>query len=275
MTVPRIGVTLGDPGGVGPEVVLKALGRPDSLPPASYVVFADARILAEEGATLGLPAAFGPWRPRGQENAPGVFLADVPSPGAGRRAEAKPEAANGAASFRFFETAVEAVRAGTLDAMVTAPVSKAGWRLASLPWRGHTEYLERFYPGAVMSFWSDRLRVALLSHHLPLREALDRVRKDTLLAYFRALERSAGRLEAGPREFLVPGLNPHAGEDGLLGGEEDREIRPAVAAARAEGIEVSGPYPPDTVFRMALGRPERMVAALYHDQGLIAFKTES
>jgi 4-hydroxythreonine-4-phosphate dehydrogenase len=159
--------------------------------------------------------------------------------------------------------------------MVTAPVSKAGWHLAGVPWRGHTEYLEHFYPGAVMSFWSDRLRVALLSHHVPLREALTKVRKDALLGYFRVLHQSAGRVPAGPREFLVPGLNPHAGENGLLGGEEEREIRPAVDAARAEGIDVSGPYPPDTVFRMALGRPERMVAALYHDQGLIAFKLES
>jgi 4-hydroxythreonine-4-phosphate dehydrogenase len=274
MTVPRIGVTLGDPGGVGPEVVLKALTRRDSLPPAVYVVFADSRIVIEEAGALGVPGDFAPWRPGGEDRRPGLFLSEVPAPGAGRGG-AKPEAANGRASFGFFEAALEAVGGGALDAMVTAPVSKAGWHLAGVPWRGHTEYLEHFYPGAVMSFWSDRLRVALLSHHVPLREALTKVRKDALLGYFRVLHQSAGRVPAGPREFLVPGLNPHAGENGLLGGEEEREIRPAVDAARAEGIDVSGPYPPDTVFRMALGRPERMVAALYHDQGLIAFKLES
>jgi 4-hydroxythreonine-4-phosphate dehydrogenase len=101
------------------------------------------------------------------------------------------------------------------------------------------------------------------------------VRRDILLDFFRSLCRCAGRVRGGPREFLVAGLNPHAGEDGLLGSEEEEEIRPAVEAARAEGLNVSGPYPPDTVFRLALGRPDVMVAALYHDQGLVAFKLES
>ncbi len=275
MTVPRIGVTLGDPGGVGPEVVLKALVRDGPPAPASYVLFGDPRVLAEEASALGLTLRIGPWRP-GAADGPGLSLAEVPAPpGAGRGERPGPEAMNGAASFRSFEAAVAAAREGAIEAVVTAPVSKAAWSLAGLPWRGHTEYLEHLYPGAVMSFWSDRLRVALLSHHVPLREALDRVRREPLLAYFRALHRGAGGLAGGPREFLVPGLNPHAGEGGLLGGEEEREIRPAVTAAREEAIDIRGPFPPDTVFRMALGRPETMVAALYHDQGLIAFKLEA
>ncbi|HVP90726.1 MAG TPA: 4-hydroxythreonine-4-phosphate dehydrogenase PdxA [Terriglobales bacterium] len=273
MTVPRIGVTLGDPGGVGPEVVLKVLVRDGPPAPASYVLFGDPRILADEARALGLAPRIGPWR-RGDDRHPGLSLAEVPAPpGAGRRPG--PDAANGAASFRSFEAALAAVREGAVDALVTAPVSKAAWNLAGVPWRGHTEYLEHLHPGAVMSFWSDRLRVALLSHHVPLKEALGRVRKEALVAYFRALNRGVQGLADGPREFLVPGLNPHAGEDGLLGGEEEGEIRPAVVAAREEGIDVRGPFPPDTVFRQALGRRERMVAALYHDQGLIAFKLES
>ncbi len=125
-----------------------------------------------------------------------------------------------------------------------------------------------------MSFWSPRLRVALLTHHLPLAEALGRVRREALLDFFRSLHRSLAALEGGPVELLVPGLNPHAGEGGLLGREEETEIRPAVEAARAEGIGISGPYPPDTVFRRALDRPGTLVAALYHDQGLIPFKLE-
>jgi 4-hydroxythreonine-4-phosphate dehydrogenase len=126
-----------------------------------------------------------------------------------------------------------------------------------------------------MSFWSDRLRVALLSHHLPLAEALGLVRKDVLLDFFRALNQGVRGIKDGPREFLVPGLNPHAGEEGLLGEEEEREIRPAVEIARNEGIHISGPFPPDTVFRRAIGRPEVLVAALFHDQGLIPFKLEA
>jgi 4-hydroxythreonine-4-phosphate dehydrogenase len=273
MTVPRIGVTLGDPGGIGPEIVLKALEQTDALPAASYVLFGDPRIVVEEARAVAPAADFRSWR-AGASLEPGRYLVEVPAADA-VRIRPGPEAGNGKASFGFFEAAVEAARSGVLDAVVTAPISKASWALAGLPWRGHTEYLGHFYPEAVMSFWSDRLRVALLSHHIPLSEALARVRKDALLAYFRSLNRGAGRVQDGPREFLVPGLNPHAGEDGLIGWEEEREVRPAIAEARAEGIEIDGPYAPDTVFRMALGRPEKMVAALYHDQGLIAFKLES
>lgn len=273
MTVPRIGVTLGDPGGVGPEVALKALAGDHSLPPAAYILFGNSRIVAGVASSIGLRPHLAAWSP---ENAaePGMFLVEIPSP-ADEPAPARPDAANGAASFRFFEAAVNAARSGSLEAVVTAPVSKSAWKLASIPWRGHTEYLESLYPGAVMSFWSEKLRVALLSHHLPLREAIGRIRKDLLLAFFRTLARSVARIPGGPREFVVPGLNPHAGEDGLLGGEEEGEIRPAIEAAKAEGIHASGPYPPDTVFRLALGRPDVMVAALYHDQGLAGFKLES
>jgi len=272
MTVPRIGVTLGDPGGVGPEIVLKALAGAHDVPASSYVIYGDSRLVAEEAKALDMRIAAAPW----QDDMPacaGLFLADIPAPGAAR-ARHRPEAPNGEASFRFFEAAVTAARAAHLDAVVTAPVSKAAWKLAGLPWRGHTDYLESFYPGAIMSFWSDRLLVALFSHHLPLKEALRRVRKAALLDFFRGLARSAGRVEGGPHAFLVPGLNPHAGEDGLLGDEEEGEIRPAIEAARKEGIDVSGPYPPDTVFRHALGRRDALVAALYHDQGLIPFKLE-
>jgi 4-hydroxythreonine-4-phosphate dehydrogenase len=273
MTVPRIGVTLGDPGGVGPEVALKALAGDHSLPPAAYVLFGNSRIVAGAARAAGLRPRLEVWNPE-KAAEPGTFFVEIPSP-ADDSAPARPDARNGDASFRFFQAALDAARKGSLDALVTAPVSKSAWKLAGIPWRGHTEYLESFYSGAIMSFWSDKLRVALLSHHLPLREAIGKVRKDLLLDFFRALDRSAGRVQGGPREFLVPGLNPHAGEDGLLGGEEEAEIRPAIEAARDEGLNVSGPYPPDTVFRLALGRPDVMVAALYHDQGLAGFKLES
>lgn len=170
---------------------------------------------------------------------------------------------------------MSAARDDLLDAVVTAPVSKAAWRLAGIPWRGHTDYLERDYPGAVMSFWSERLRVALLSHHLPLSEALGKVRKSNLIDFFRTLHRSLEKAPGGPFDILVAGLNPHAGEDGALGSEEDEEIRPAVETASREGIPISGPYPPDTVFLRARARGNTVVAALYHDQGLIGFKLEA
>jgi 4-hydroxythreonine-4-phosphate dehydrogenase len=126
-----------------------------------------------------------------------------------------------------------------------------------------------------MTFWSDRLKVALFSHHRPLKEALADVRKEALLAFLRSLDRSLDRLPGAPYRLLVAGLNPHAGEAGRLGREEIEEIGPAVEAAAAEGIAASGPFPPDTVFLKARGEPDAVAVALYHDQGLIAFKLEA
>ena len=273
MTVPRIGLTAGDPGGVGPEVVVKTLARPDLLPPAAYALYADPAVIEAEEKRLGLRLSLRP-RPSGGPAEAGTFLVPVPGP-PGPVALGRAAPANGEASFRAFETAVAEARGGRLEAVVTAPISKAAWALAGQPYRGHTDYLERLYPGAVMTFWSERLKVALFSHHRPLREAVAAVRKDALLVFLRSLHRGLVRLPGGPYRLLVAGLNPHAGEDGSLGREEAEEIRPAVDAAAAEGIPVSGPFPPDVVFLKALGQADTVAAALYHDQGLIAFKLEA
>ncbi len=273
MTPPRIGVTLGDPGGIGPEIVLKSVARNPAGGSAEYVLFGDARVIANEAAALGMAWDSEPWLPDVPAR-PGLFLHDIPIPGAGA-VRGRPTPENGRASFRFFEEAVASARNGRLDAVVTAPISKAGWNMAGVPWRGHTEFLEQFYPAAIMSFWSRALKVALLSHHVPLKEALARITRDVLVAYFRNLDACLKKLEGGPVELLVAGLNPHAGEAGLLGAEDENDIRPAVEAARSLGVRVSGPYPPDTVFLKALGREDTLVIALYHDQGLIPFKLEA
>ncbi|HEX2695976.1 MAG TPA: 4-hydroxythreonine-4-phosphate dehydrogenase PdxA [Acidobacteriota bacterium] len=271
MIVPAIGISLGDPGGIGPEVVLKALATSSLFPEARFVVFGDRRVWDAERAVLGLrlesPIHEGDTVPP----APGLYFNDIGAmPGDVVRGRASGE--NGKSSFLAFEKAVELAGRGILDAVVTAPVSKTSWRLAGLPWRGHTEYLDSLYPGAIMTFWSERLKVALLSHHIPLTEAVGRVRKDVLLDFFRALHRSLAGVRSGIEELFVAGLNPHAGEDGLLGAEETTEIRPAIEEAAREGIPVSGPFPPDTVFLKALDRPTKMVVAMSHDQGLIGFK---
>ena len=273
MTVTRIGVTPGDPGGIGPEIAVRTLARASALPPAAYILFSPARVIEAEEINLGVRLGARAWPPAGPAG-PGIYLAPVAGsfgePVAGRVA-----AENGEISFRSFEAAVAEARAGRVDALVTAPISKAAWALAGHVFMGHTDYLAAFYPGIVMTFWSDRLKVALLSHHRPLREAVAAVRRDALLALFRSLHASLEKLPGRPYRLLAAGLNPHAGEAGHLGREEEDEIRPAVAAAAAEGIPVTGPFPPDTVFRDALGRKDAVVVALYHDQGLIAFKLEA
>ncbi len=268
MTVPTIGVTAGDPGGIGPEVVVKALARAEALPAAAYVLFADPRVIEAEEARLGLRLALRAWRP-GPDATAGVFLSPVAGVD-GPPVAGQVSASNGEASFRAFEAAV--AEAGRLEALVTAPVSKAAWALSGHPFRGHTEYLAGLYSGAIMAFWSERLKVALFSHHRPLREAVALVRAAALHDYLVTLHTALGKAPGGPFRLLVAGLNPHAGEDGLLGREEVEEIGPAVKKAASEGVPVSGPFPPDTVFREAQGKADVIAVALYHDQGLIAFK---
>jgi 4-hydroxythreonine-4-phosphate dehydrogenase len=274
MTLPRIGITLGDPGGVGPEIVLKAFAGEYALPPAEYVLFGSRRVLRNEEKSVGIRFNFAPAGIRKRVSCGSLSFHDLPVPPRTLK-KGILSADNGLASFRYFEFAVGEARRGRLQAVVTAPISKKSWALAGLRWKGHTEYLSRLYPEAIMAFWSKPLKVALLSHHLSLRTALRQVKSENLGRFFRGLDRSLKKVRPGGFEFLVAGLNPHAGEDGLLGREEIEEISPAVKKARRAGIRISGPFPPDVVFRMASGRKDRVVVALYHDQGLIPFKLKA
>ena len=249
MSLPRIGITLGDPGGIGPEIVSKAFGASNRLPEAEFVLYGTSTLL---------------------EPQPNLRLCEVDSPGI-LPTNGEPLESNGRASFAYFEKAIQDAREGRLDAVVTAPISKFSWNLAGIPYAGHTEYIETLFPEAIMSFFSSRLNLALYSHHIPMQEAMLRIKKGPLKEYFLHLFRQTRTLSQ-EFSFLVAGLNPHAGEGGILGQEEDNEIRPAIEEARAHGMPISGPFPPDTICREALDRPDRIVISLYHDQGLIAFK---
>jgi 4-hydroxythreonine-4-phosphate dehydrogenase len=274
MSLPRIGITLGDPGGIGPEIVVKSLLDTSPLPPAQLVLFGDRSVLEEAERTLGKSLYCLLYDDNEDRDKARVSLKEVKAPLTSVK-KGKASGENGLASFLFFKEAVQAARRGELQSIVTAPISKLSWELGGISWRGHTEYLEQFYPEAMMTFWSELLTVALLSHHVPLEEALRKVKKKNLLRFFQALRQSMETARPGSYEFLVAGLNPHAGEGGLLGKEESEEIIPAIEEAKSLGLPFSGPYPPDVVFRIALGHPEKIVVALYHDQGLIAFKLEA
>ena len=271
MTLPTIGITLGDPGGIGPEVTLKALADDRSLSKAHIVLFGPRFVIEEEMRALGLSLdipVFSEWDTPKQ---PGLSLYEVGDP-ISSLLRGRPSAINGETSFRFFEEAVCKAREGAIHSLVTAPISKHSWGLAGIPYAGHTEYLAQFYPQAIMAFWSEKLKVALLSHHIPLTEAIQKIRKDELLDFFLHLDQTLAGTKNKNYRFLVAGLNPHAGEEGLLGSEESEEISPAIAEAQDKGVDIQGPYPPDVVFRQALGQSDSVVIALYHDQGLIPFK---
>lgn len=267
MMSPRIGLTLGDPGGIGPEIILRLLIQPTELPPAEIVIFGQKKILEIWTERLGLDSN---WQEKATKKDK-IKFQEVGEPLKEIKI-GKPAAENGQMSFAFFQAAVDSARNGEIQALVTAPISKTSWQLAGIKYRGHTEFLETFFPEAIMSFWSEKLRLALFTHHVPLKEAINRVKRPAILQFLLILEKNVRRWNLGIKEYLLCGLNPHAGEAGSLGEEEIQELIPAAEEARTYGINLSGPFPPDTIFLKAIGHPEKMVVSLYHDQGLIPFK---
>jgi len=233
---PRIAITVGDPSGIGPEVAAKAA--------------ADARVLA-----ACEPVVYAP--PDAARFAPGVL-----------------SGAAGRAAYDVIVRAVADAMNGTVQAVATAPVNKEAFRLAGLPWAGHTDLLAHL-TGArrvAMMFYSDRLLVVLATVHIPLAEVPAALTQEHLQATIALTAEAVTRFTKVPPRIAVAGLNPHAGEHGLFGGEEERAIAPAIAACRARGIDVSGPYPADTVFVRATRGEFDVVVACYHDQGLIPVK---
>lgn len=274
MTLPKIGISLGDPGGIGPEVTLKALASKNSLPRAHYVLFGSSFIIEQEKKILALSFDIQQLEKLEGGDSSCISLVEVKNPLTALK-RGSPWKENGEASFHFFKEAVEAAKKGKIQSLVTAPISKKSWELAGLKWRGHTDYLSHLYPQVIMSFWSKKIKVALFSSHLPLREAIEKIKEENLLDFFLSLHQNLEKIQPGKYHFLVAGLNPHAGEDGFLGSEEIQEIIPAVKKAQEKGIKIRGPFPPDVVFRESLNKPEKIVVALYHDQGLIPFKLKA
>ena len=175
----------------------------------------------------------------------------------------------GVAQFSFLKSAVEDAKTGKIGAIVTLPINKEAIKLADFPFPGHTEFLASSFgvKNYAMMLANEKLKVVLLTTHLPLREVPERVKKEVVLEKLVLINRAF----PGSR-IAVCGLNPHAGEGGLFGREEIEEIAPAVEGAKESGIKAFGPYPADTVFNRALSKEFDVVLAMYHDQGLIPVK---
>jgi 4-hydroxythreonine-4-phosphate dehydrogenase len=239
MTRPRVGITVGDPAGIGPEISLKAAAHPEVLAvcePVLYGPASDAQLSAFEIGRMSAQA--------------------------------------GQAAYDAILHAVADARSGTIDAVATAPINKEAFAAAGIPWRGHTELLAHLTGSSrfAMMFYAAELRVVLATVHIALAEvprALTAERLDATIVL------TAGELPrfGHPRARLaVAGLNPHAGEHGVIGREEDELMRPAIEACRARGIDVDGPFPADTIFLRAMKGEFDAVIACYHDQGLIPVK---
>lgn len=263
---PSLAITMGDPAGIGPEVIVKALSDPQLHRACRLFVVGDGRLLAGVAESLGLPDPL-----RGAPGGP-ILLDNSTLPR--RLKPGRATATGGRAAARYVEVAANLALSGTVEGIVTAPISKRAMALAGYEDWAHTELLRKITSAdrVGMMFWSRRLSVALLTTHLPLEEAVARVTKAELRPSILFLDSEWRRLFGQTPRIAVAGLNPHSGESGLMGNAEEREILPAIKAARRRGARVSGPYPADTVFCRAFAGEFDVVLALYHDQGLIPVK---
>jgi 4-hydroxythreonine-4-phosphate dehydrogenase len=233
---PRIGITAGDPAGIGPEIARKAADDPE------------VRAVCE-------PVIYGP--AAGVTFAPGALSAEA-----------------GRAAFEAICAAVRDARSGIIAAIATAPVNKLAFARAGLPWKGHTDLLGHLTgsPRVAMMFWSEPLKVVLATVHVPLTDVPRLLTRELLESVVELTARELPRFGVARPRLAMAGLNPHAGEEGLLGDEEGRVLRPAIEAVRARGVSIEGPLPADTLFVRAARGEFDAVVACYHDQGLIPVK---
>jgi 4-hydroxythreonine-4-phosphate dehydrogenase len=277
MSFPLIAITMGDPAGIGPEIIVKAIGEKRVCAQSRPVVLGDEGILTYTAQWLKSSVTI----QKIEEPKKGVFKPGILNllPLTNLSPEeiplGTPQRKGGEAAYRYIAKGSDLVQAGVVDALVTAPISKEALNAAGYPFPGHTELLAHLTRVAdqVMMLSGSRLRVALVTTHLPLREvpaALTHVRiKKTIVITSQGLQQYFGI--TNPR-LAVAGLNPHAGEGGLFGSEEEEIIAPVVAECRRESMAVDGPLPPDSLFFHAASGRYDAVVAMYHDQGLIPLK---
>jgi 4-hydroxythreonine-4-phosphate dehydrogenase len=248
---PLIGITMGDPAGIGPEICAKALASSTLAKFARCVVIGDQR-----------------WLPNRLE------VIDLHNADPARIKVGQVSKAAGQASMEYLEKAIQMARAKKIDAIVTGPINKEAIRLAGYNFPGHTEILAartRTKKYAMM-FVSDRLWLMLATTHVPLAQVSKKLDRKKLVGLIKLAHETLTRVRGRKPKIGVAGLNPHAGENGLFGSEEQKIIKPAVDEARRHGINVRGPISPDAIFNLANAGVFDIVIAMYHDQGLIPLK---
>ncbi|TCV72024.1 4-hydroxythreonine-4-phosphate dehydrogenase PdxA [Neorhizobium sp. S3-V5DH] len=263
----RIAITLGDPAGVGPEVIVKALNALPEAERRSFTVVGSEEALRRANSACGTSLLFSPTPKDGA-----ILVDEVPIEGRLPQI-GKVDAAAGDASVRYIRRAVELALSGAVDCIVTAPINKEAMNLAGHHYDGHTGLLAHL-TGSKSSFMllaSERLNTIHVSTHVSLRGAIERAKTERVLATIMAGHQHFLRIGKAPR-IAVAGLNPHCGENGLFGTEDTEFLAPAVEQARAKGIDVVGPISADTVFARAYNGAFDLVVAQYHDQGHIPIK---
>jgi len=273
---------MGEPAGIGPEVVVKALADPEVRALGRFVVFGMNELMAY-AADLAEIETY--WH-RLQHDSPratydlvhDVVVLDYDEFSMLGQAVHRPTKQGGQASLKFLADAIDAAQKppgeGHIDALVTAPICKESWRMAGYRMPGHTEMLQQKTRAkrVVMMFAAPPFHVALATTHLPLMDIRNKLTIGSVYDPIDLGNDACRQLGITSPRIAVCGLNPHASENGAFGDEEARVITPAIEMARAAGVDVSGPYPADTIFREAHRKKFDLVVAMYHDQGLIPLK---
>jgi len=273
---PLIGISVGDPAGIGPEVTVKALASPEIYTLCRPLAIAESEMMkaavAFSGIDLRVHSVSSPGEGRYEFGT--VDVLDLRNIDEGSIQYQKVSAECGRASFEYVQKVIELALAKEIDATVTGPINKEAINLAGFHYAGHTEIYAKLTQTRdyAMMLLHDQFRVIHVSTHVALREACDRVKQDRVYRVIHLAQTSLRQLGIGSPRIAVAGLNPHAGENGLFGNEEREEIVPAIQRATQEGIMVEGPLPADTVFSKMLGGQYDIVVVMYHDQGHIPTK---
>lgn len=286
---PLISVSLGDPGGIGPEVIVRALGDRSVRSLARFAVHGSSAAMLAAAEATGVEPFW--WRVDARRaelgetvSAHDVVLFDsdpeIVEQGVATEFDRRATKLGGALSFRWVEAAIADAQRPEgdprrADAVVTGPISKEAWALAGKGrWPGHTELFAHRLKATrhAMMFVGDRLRVVLATVHVPLMDVRNQLTIGAVHAAIDLGNDACKRLGFKRPRIAVAGLNPHAGENGLLGDEEQRIITPAIELAVRQGVDAAGPFPGDTVFNAAVAGRFDLVVAMYHDQGLIPVK---
>jgi 4-hydroxythreonine-4-phosphate dehydrogenase len=274
---PVLGVTMGDPAGVGPEIIARALAEPEVRRASRPVVIGSAAVMREAMGVVGSTLALHPVRDVAEcrWDAGTLECLDLANVDITMVPKCRVSAAAGRAAYEYIERGVRLAQSGAIDGIVTAPVNKEALAAAGVPHSGHTEILAQLSDTRdfAMLLMGKELRVIHVTTHVALRRVPDLVTTERVLRVIELAQKTMEGLGRPRAKIAVAGLNPHAGEDGLFGDEEKTRIIPAIEAARQRGMTVIGPLPADTLFSRARGGEFDIVVAMYHDQGHIPVKT--
>lgn len=272
-----VAVTMGDPAGIGPEIIVKAFGAGVSAVQALPIVIGDGKVLQlamkSTGAQLKINTIS---RPSEALDQTGVLnLIDLDNVNMDEFSWGKVNAMCGRAAFEYIERSIALAMSGEVGAVSTAPINKEALQAARIPFIGHTEIFGELThtPDPLTMFETNGMRVFFLTRHVSLRKMVDLIKKDRIIDYVKRCTLALQKLGAAGGTMAIAGLNPHSGEHGLFGDEEVQEIEPAVQELLRQGYDVAGPIGADSVFHQCAIGKYNSVLSLYHDQGHIATKT--